>query len=85
MFAEFTTAREGDSFQHSATRKVQFMKLTVLFCLAAVAGLSCEAAAQQAPAPSISAGTPQTLPRPDSHFDGNVGRTYLESDTPQFP
>jgi arylsulfatase len=30
-------------------------------------------------------GTPQVLPRPDSRFEGNVGRTYLESDKPQFP
>ncbi|MGA7139632.1 MAG: sulfatase-like hydrolase/transferase, partial [Terriglobales bacterium] len=25
------------------------------------------------------------LPRPDFHFPGNVGRTYLDSDKPQFP
>ena len=25
------------------------------------------------------------LPRPDFHFSGNVGRTYLDSDKPQFP
>src|SRR5215813_729695 len=25
------------------------------------------------------------LPRPDFHFPGNVGRTYLDSDPPQFP
>lgn len=31
------------------------------------------------------ASTPLTLPRPDYHFNGNVGRTYLESDAPQFP
>jgi arylsulfatase len=30
-------------------------------------------------------GTPLTLPRPDFHFPGNVGRTYLDSDPPQFP
>ena len=30
-------------------------------------------------------GTPSILPRPDFHFSGNVGRTYLESDAPQFP
>jgi len=27
----------------------------------------------------------QSLPRPDFHFPGNVGRTYLDSDPPQFP
>lgn len=30
-------------------------------------------------------GTPLMLPRPDFHFPGNVGRTYLDSDKPQFP
>ena len=54
--------------------------LAVAFVCAAVS-----VSAQAATAPSKSAGTPQILPRPDSHFDGNVGRTYLESDTPQFP
>ncbi|MDF2190393.1 arylsulfatase [Paraflavitalea sp. CAU 1676] len=29
--------------------------------------------------------TPRILPRPDFHFPGNVGRTYLESDPAQFP
>jgi arylsulfatase len=29
--------------------------------------------------------TPTVLPRPDFHFKGNVGRTYLDSDAPQFP
>ena len=30
-------------------------------------------------------GTPSVLPRPDFHFPGQVGRTYLESDPAQFP
>jgi arylsulfatase A-like enzyme len=29
--------------------------------------------------------TPNVLPRPDFHYPGNVGRTYLDSDPPQFP
>jgi arylsulfatase len=32
-----------------------------------------------------SRGTPDVLPRPDFHFSGNVGRTILDSDKPQFP
>lgn len=32
-----------------------------------------------------SAGTPIVLPRPDFKFPGSVGRTYLDSDPPQFP
>ena len=31
------------------------------------------------------ANTPSALPRPDFHFPGNVGRTYLDSDPAQFP
>src|SRR5262245_26145312 len=31
------------------------------------------------------AGTPEVLPRPDFHFPGEVGRTYLDSDPAQFP
>jgi hypothetical protein len=30
-------------------------------------------------------GTPRILPRPDFHFTGEVGRTYLYSDPAQFP
>ena len=38
-------------------------------------------AANSLPHPS----TPSVLPRPDFHFPGNVGRTYLDSDPAQFP
>ena len=34
---------------------------------------------------SASRGTPSVLPRPDFHFSGNVGRTIIDSDKPQFP
>lgn len=30
-------------------------------------------------------GTPKVFPRPDFKFQGKVGKTYLESDPPQFP
>lgn len=30
-------------------------------------------------------GTPLVLPRPDFHFSGDVGRTYLDSAKPEFP
>src|SRR5690349_10686347 len=33
----------------------------------------------------IPASTPETLPRPDFHFEGQVGRTYLDSDPATFP
>jgi arylsulfatase len=38
--------------------------------------------AGDAPAPGA---TPSILPRPDFHFKGSVGRTYLDSDKAQFP
>jgi arylsulfatase len=41
--------------------------------------------AVQAQSTSTSPGTPSVLPRPDFHFPGNVGRTYQDSDPPQFP
>src|SRR5262245_14374761 len=34
---------------------------------------------------ALSPGTPSVLPRPDFHFPGNVGRTYLDSDAAKFP
>jgi arylsulfatase len=37
------------------------------------------------PASAPTGGTPDVLPRPDFHFRGNVGRTYLDSGPPQFP
>ena len=37
------------------------------------------------PATSPPSGTPSALPRPDFHFQGNVGRTYADSDPAQFP
>ena len=60
------------------------MRIRVLLVLAAVAGFSSEAIAQQAMAPEP-VDTPEILPRPDYRFEGNVGRTYLESDQPRFP
>jgi len=45
------------------------------------AGRAQQAPPAQTPPPS----TPSVLPRPDFHFPGNVGRTYLDSDPPQFP
>jgi arylsulfatase len=44
-----------------------------------------ELVAQQPKADPSASGTPKVLPRPDFHFPGNVGRTYLDSDKAQFP
>ncbi len=53
----------------------------------AVIALFSSAHAQEASKPAAAAqpGTPSVLPRPDFHFPGNVGRTILDSDPPQFP
>src|SRR5262252_923265 len=41
---------------------------------------------QKKPEPAaIAAETPDVLPRPDFHFTGAVGRTYLDSDPATFP
>lgn len=41
--------------------------------------------AQESPSGSKAAGTPTVLPRPDFEFKGKVGKTYRESDPPEFP
>jgi len=55
----------------------------------AVSGRLATALAQEKkanPADSpANGGTPSVLPRPDFHFNGIVGRTFLDSDPPQFP
>ncbi|HEY7157019.1 MAG TPA: arylsulfatase [Gemmataceae bacterium] len=52
----------------------------------AASGRLTTALAQDKPkADPPSAGTPSVLPRPDFHFTGNVGRTFLDSDPAQFP
>lgn len=48
-------------------------------------GLSTEVSAQQPTTSQVAPGTPDVLPRPDFHFKGEVGRTFLESDKAQFP
>jgi arylsulfatase A-like enzyme len=40
---------------------------------------------QKEPAVAPTGRTPEVLPRADFHFRGTVGRTYLDSDPPQFP
>src|SRR5262245_44765264 len=56
-------------------------KLASLALTLALAGSTVVAAQDRIP-PS---GTPSVLPRPDFHFPGNVGRTFLDSDPAQFP
>src|SRR6478672_5102414 len=55
------------------------LPIAILFC-----PLSSTCLAQDQSKFSMPA-TPSILPRPDFHFPGNVGRTYLDSDPAQFP
>jgi arylsulfatase len=58
-------------------------KKVALSVLALILVLTSPAFAQGQTYPP--ANTPSALPRPDFHFLGNVGRTYLDSDPAQFP
>jgi arylsulfatase len=62
---------------------------TLIAAILLIATAACAAVAQEnssgAASQSKNAGTPLALPRPDFHFPGNVGRTILDSDKPQFP
>jgi Arylsulfatase A and related enzymes len=58
-------------------------KLITILALAALSFTASHATAQGQT--DGEAGTPLVLPRPDYHFSGNVGRTYLDSAKPQFP
>src|SRR5215831_11553239 len=68
--------------------KTRFTNLALVLWPAALVVLGSlarptHAAERAATAPA--ANTPSVLPQADSHFSGNVGRTYLDSDKPQFP
>jgi arylsulfatase len=51
-------------------------KLITVVALVALAFMASHATAQGQT--TGAAGTPLVLPRPDYHFSGNVGRTYLD-------
>jgi len=60
----------------------------VLVALTAPISLAQSSTPQDRPAISTTVPPPpatQSLPRPDFHFPGNVGRTYQDSDPPTFP
>src|SRR5262245_28964 len=60
-------------------------KNTTFTALALILALASPALAQGQEKTFPPANTPSVLPRPDFHFSGNVGRTYLDSDAPQLP
>jgi arylsulfatase len=53
--------------------------------LTASCRLSILLAQDKKPDPTPTGGTPSGLPRPDFHFPGNIGHTFLDSDKAQFP
>jgi hypothetical protein len=61
---------------------VALLAAAMLFGGLAHPGLAQEQPQAATPPP---AATPSVLPRPDFHVPGNVGRTYLDSNPPQFP
>jgi arylsulfatase A-like enzyme len=70
---------------------MKLIKLTLPFAVAALVApivLAQSGPAQSPPAIPTNISPPaaaQSLPRPDFHFPGNVGRTYQDSDSPMFP
>jgi arylsulfatase len=74
-------------------RKRTILMTAIMLAVGAVAGWLAAsgrltaALAQDKPMSQAAppAATPSVLPRPDFHFPGSVGRTYLDSDPPQFP
>jgi arylsulfatase A-like enzyme len=70
---------------------MRLIKLTLPFAVAALVApivLAQSGPAQSSPAIPTNISPPaaaQSLPRPDFHFPGNVGRTYQDSDPPMFP
>src|SRR5213080_3303587 len=62
--------------------KLSFATLAA-FVVSIMIAQSVHAAENVSPAPSP--GMSSSLPRPDFHFPGNVGRTFEDSDPPQFP
>jgi arylsulfatase len=67
-------------------RRIQIIPRLGRCAFAALTALvSCFAAELGSSVAQTATGTPSVLPRPDFHFTGNVGRTFLDSDKPQFP
>ncbi len=71
------------------TKLAKLALALVLVALTAPILLAESGTAQNRPAAALSVAPPptatQSLPRPDFHFLGNVGRTYEDSDPPTFP
>ena len=62
-----------------------FTAVGCLFGWLTASGRFAETLAQQPAEDPPQAGTAKVLPRPDFQFQGKVGKTYKDSDPPQFP
>ncbi|WP_206530143.1 hypothetical protein [Nordella sp. HKS 07] len=67
-------------FPHAATLLFNLKTMLAAVSIAALA----QTALAQSPEPGY-AGETLSLPHPDFHFKGAVGRTYLDSDPATFP
>src|SRR6266403_5297779 len=69
--------------------KTKLAKFTLPFAVVVLVApmLLAQSTAQDRPVPATipPPAAAQSLPRPDFHFPGNVGRTYQDSDPPSFP
>src|SRR6476619_3585617 len=71
----------------TANMKTSSARLTRLFVIAALVAptLLAQPGSAQQPTSIPPPTAAQSLPRPDFHFPGNVGRTYQDSDPATFP
>lgn len=67
---------------HSLTAPTRRAPIALAFLLCVLAA-GCGAMGE--PSPEVQRETPAVLPHPDFHYEGKVGKTYLESDPPAFP
>src|SRR5258705_7097021 len=71
--------------------KTRFAELAVVLALTALVAPMCLAQSGTTrdrppiPTPIPPPAATESLPRPDFHFPGNVGRTYQDSDPAMFP
>jgi arylsulfatase len=65
---------------------ISLVAVGCVFSWLAASGRLAETFAQNTQGnPPATEGTPKVLPRPDFEFKGKVGKTYKDSDPPQFP
>ncbi|MFT3882913.1 MAG: hypothetical protein QM703_25065 [Gemmatales bacterium] len=73
-------------FKRTRWLTVAVIGLGMAFGWLAASGQLSQAFAQDKSSKQAASGSsPEVLPRPDFRYQGNVGRTILDSDKPQFP